>query len=297
MRVLSVASECVPLVKTGGLADVVGALPAALAAQGVEMRVMLPAYPGLADRLQRVETQRLGPDERLLIGEADGLSLVLFDAPELFARDGAGPYASPDRRDWPDNWRRFGRFSAAAALAARDGAAGWRPDVVHAHDWQAGLVPAYLHGGGPPVVLTLHNIAFQGLVGRDVMGPLGLPDALFTPDIGEFHGLFGMLKTGIALARRLTTVSPTYARELLTPEFGQGLDGLLRAREGALEGVLNGIDTQVWNPATDPAAPARYDAADLTGKADCRAALAARFGIEPPSGPLFAVISRLTRQK
>lgn len=297
MKVLSVASECAPLIKTGGLADVVGALPGALAAEGVEMRVMLPAYPGLAERLEGAKAQPLGDGERLIAGRAGGIETLLYDAPALFARAGRGPYLAPDGRDWPDNALRFGRFAAAAARVAREGVGGWRPDVVHGHDWQAGPVAAFLGGEGPASVFTAHNVAFQGRFAREVMGLLGLPEALFTIDGIEFHGGVGFLKAGLALSDRLTTVSPTYARELTTPEFGEGLDGLFRARAGVFEGVLNGIDLAIWNPAADPALPAAFDADDLSGKAVCRRALAERFGIPPPEGPLVCVISRLTRQK
>ena len=304
MKVLSVVSEAAPLVKTGGLADVAGALPAALAAEGVRMRVMLPAYHGLAERLEGrrahvADDPRFGP-ARLLEGKAEGLDLILLDAPALFDRPQGGPYTGPDRRDWPDNARRFGAFCAHAAQVAAEGIGGWRPDVVHLHDWQTGLVPAFLRAAGraaPPSVFTIHNMAYGGLFPAETMFELGLPSHLFTPEGVEFHGRLGFLKAGLALADRITTVSPTYARELTRPEFGHGLDGLLRHRESVFEGILNGIDLEVWNPESDPALPARYSAADPSGKAICRAKLCAEFGLEPPAGPLFAVVSRMTRQK
>ncbi|MEE3100333.1 MAG: glycogen/starch synthase, partial [Pseudomonadota bacterium] len=265
MQVLSVASECVPLIKTGGLADVAGALPLALAAEGVRMRTLLPAYRGVAERLSAPRVTPMdtpfGP-VRLLEGEAAGLDLIAIEAPALYDRPG-GPYTGPDRADWPDNAARFGLLGWMGARIGAQGLGGWRPQVVHAHDWQAGLVPTYLRLAGesrgagegadmPGSVVTIHNIAFQGLFGPETLAPLGLPEALFHPDHVEFHGQVGFLKAGLAHADRITTVSPTYARELLTPEFGWGLDGLLRHRAGALEGVLNGIDTELWNPATDP---------------------------------------------
>ena len=297
MRVLSVAPECAPLIKTGGLADVAGALPGALAAEGVACRVMLPAYPGLADRLEGLETVGLQDGERLLVGRAGGLDLVLFEAPALFDREGRGPYQTPEGRDWPDNAIRFGRFARAAAGVAREGVLGWRPDVVHAHDWQAGLVPAYLGGEGPPVVFTIHNIAYAGAFGAEVLAALGLDAGLYTPEGLEFYGRASFLKAGLAFSDRITTVSPAYARELLRPEFGMGFDGLLRARARDFEGVLNGIDTAAWDPGTDPALPETYGPGDLSSKAACREALAARFGIDPPGGPLCAVVSRMTWQK
>ncbi|SDW27199.1 starch synthase [Albimonas donghaensis] len=301
MHVLSVVSECAPLIKTGGLADVAGALPGALATQGVAMRTLMPAYRGLADRLAAPRATKLdtpfGP-VRLLEGEAAGLELILIDAPALYDRPG-GPYAGPDRADWPDNALRFGLLGWMGARIATQGLRGWRPDAVHAHDWQAGLTPTYLRLAGPEApraVITIHNIAFQGLFGRETLAPLALPEAMFHPDHLEFHGHVGFLKAGLAHAERITTVSPTYARELLTPAFGYGLDGLLRHRAGALEGVLNGIDADVWNPATDPDIARPYRAA--AGKRPNRRALATRMGMNPPpDAPLFCVISRMTRQK
>ncbi|MEM1313896.1 MAG: glycogen synthase GlgA [Pseudomonadota bacterium] len=297
MRVLSVASECAPLVKTGGLADVAGALPGALAAQGVDMRVMLPAYRGLADLVKAPKSWPLqDAPGRLLAGRAGRLAVVLHDAPELFDRDG-GPYAAPGGRDWPDNAQRFGAFARAAAEAAA-GAAGPPPDVVHAHDWQAGVVPALLKlRGGPPSVMTIHNIAFQGLFGREALAAAGLPDSLMRFDGVEHHGGVGYLKAGLQFADRVTTVSPAYARELTTPEFGYGLEALLRWRGTAFSGILNGIDETVWNPADDPALPAPFSAEDPSGKAAARAALAERFGLSAADGPIFLVISRMTSQK
>ncbi|MDF2231971.1 glycogen synthase GlgA [Albimonas sp. CAU 1670] len=301
MQILSVVSECAPLVKTGGLADVAGALPGALAPLGVRMRTLLPAYPGLAARLSRPRAHAwstpFGP-VRLLEGEAEGLDLILIESP-LYDRAGGGPYTGPDRRDWPDNHLRFGLLSWLGAGVAAWGLDGWTADVVHAHDWQAGLAPTYLRLLGPEApraVLTIHNIAYQGVFGREALGALTLPEAMFTPEHVEFHGLVGFLKAGLAHAERITTVSPTYARELLTPAFGWGLDGLLRHRAGDLEGILNGIDTGVWDPASDPNLAANYERPKQ--KAPNRAAVCERFGVAPAEGaPLFCVVSRMTRQK
>ncbi|MEM6439745.1 MAG: glycogen synthase GlgA [Pseudomonadota bacterium] len=297
MRVLSVASECAPLIKTGGLADVVGALPSALSAEGVETTVMLPAYRRLAERLEGARAHALADAPgRLLSGRAEGLSVILHDAPELFDRDG-GPYAGPDGRDWRDNAQRFGAFARAAAEAAA-GAAGISFDVAHAHDWQAGPVPALLRlRGGPASVMTIHNIAFQGLFGPEALEAAGLPRRLMRFDGVEQHGRVGYLKAGLQFADRVTTVSPRYARELTTAEFGYGLEALLRWRGGDFSGVLNGIDEAVWNPASDPALPAAFSARDLSGKAACRAALRERFGLRATDGPIFIVVSRMTRQK
>ncbi|MGF1501774.1 MAG: glycogen synthase GlgA [Paracoccaceae bacterium] len=303
MKVLAVASEAVPLVKTGGLADVVGALPAALAGEGVEMRVLLPGYRGLAARLEaprpvRLETAWGTVD--LVLGRIGACEFALVDAPGLYDRDG-GPYAGPDGRDWGDNPHRFAYLARVGAAIAAAGLDGWRPDAVHAHDWQAGLLPAFLaedHAHAPPVLFTIHNIAFQGAYDRGVLTEIGLSDRLMTLDGIEYHGGVGFLKAGIALSDRVSTVSPGYAAELMTPEFGMGLDGLLRHRSGVVSGVLNGIDTHLWDPASDPALPARYGPETLAEKARNRAALAERFALDPAAdAPLFIVVSRLTWQK
>lgn len=304
MKVLSVASECAPLVKTGGLADVVGALPGALAAEGVDMRVMLPAYPGLAERLTRPRRLTVPLEGQgaatLIAGRLGEMRLYLVEAPELYAR-GGGPYLDQDGADWPDNHLRFGWLARVAAAAAKRGAGRWRPDIVHAHDWQAGLTPAYLkavEGGGPPVLTTIHNIAFQGVFPAQVLGALGLPQGLMTIDGLEYWGGVSFLKGGLALSERISTVSPGYARELMRPDFGLGMEGLLRHRARDFTGILNGIDEGVWNPADDPALAAPYAAGKPAGKAKNRAALAERFRLTPhDDAPLFIVVSRLTRQK
>jgi starch synthase len=313
MKALFVASECVPFVKTGGLADVVGALPAALAAQGVEVRVLLPGYPAvkaaLPAKAAATDPGRLpGGRARLIAATAEGLDLLVLDAPNLFERPG-NPYLGPGGKDWPDNHLRYGALCRAAARIATNGIGGWRPDVVHTHDWQGGLVPAYLKLGtakeraaAPPTLITIHNIAFQGLFPADTRQLLGLPEGGFSPAGFEFFSQIGFLKAGLAYADRITTVSPTYARELATPEFGMGLEGLIAHRRADLAGILNGIDLDVWNPQSDPHIVAGYTAGRLGNKAKNRKALAERFRLDDPVGgprdaPLFCVISRLTRQK
>ncbi|MEO1457295.1 MAG: glycogen synthase GlgA [Pseudomonadota bacterium] len=312
MRVLIAASECAPLVKTGGLADVIGALPGALAGAGVEARVMLPGYPPVLAALDAVTD--LGPVDplpdgipgsgaRVLAAEAAGLSLLVLDAPALFVRQG-GIYESGGM-GWPDNHLRFGAFCRAVAEIGVAGAAGWRPDVVHLNDWQTGLVPLFLEReaaeagvAAPPTLITIHNIAYQGLFGREAIGALGLPPSGFTPEGYEFWGEVGFLKAGIQTADAITTVSPGYAREILTPAFGMGLEGVLAARRDRLSGILNGADTAVWNPAADPHLPAAYSAAEPAGKDAAKAALIAHFGLEREgAGPLLVVVSRLTAQK
>ncbi len=306
MQVLSVASEAYPLIKTGGLADVVGALPGALAAEGVAVRVMLPGYPAVMAALGPAETvwatQNLaGAPAQILSGHARGLDLLVLDAPHLFARVG-NPYSGPDGRDWADNAVRFAALARAGAYVAQGAVSGWRPDVVHVHDWQAALLPAYLHYDGaqqrPSTVITVHNLAFQGQFAAGLLPAIGLPPWSFSLDGVEYYGDVGFLKAGLRFADRITTVSPTYASEICQPDAGMGLDGLLRERAAVVSGILNGIDETVWDPASDHLLAAPYDAAHLAARAGNRAALQAHLGLAPdPDAPLFAVISRLTWQK
>ena len=302
LRVLSVASECAPLVKTGGLADVVGALPAALAAEGVEMRVLLPGYPGVMGALAREgvvkeEWDLFGGQGSVIAATAAGLSLLVVDAPHLYARTG-NVYLGPDGRDWPDNPERFAGLCWMAARIAVEGVGGWRPDVLHCHDWQAGLAPEYLgYLGGKArtgSVLTIHNMAFHGMIPPARMDALRLDTRRFNAGGFEFYGRVSALKAGLVGADKLTTVSPTYAEELLRPEFGMGLDGVMRARHEDLLGILNGIDEDVWGPGSD-AQVIPY--AEPAGKAANKAALRREFGLPEAPGPLCVVVSRLTEQK
>jgi starch synthase len=304
-RVLSVASEVFPLIKTGGLADVTGALPRALAPQGVTMRTLVPGYPGVLDALRSAtEVCKLdglpGGDARLLEASLAGLDLLVLDAPNLFARPG-NPYADERGEPWHDNAIRFGALSAAAAAVGRGGVPAFRPDIVHAHDWQAGLAPAYLRFGGGAharTLFTVHNLAFQGHYSADLLAPLKLPARAYTLDGVEYHGGIGFLKAGLALADRISTVSPTYALEIRTASGGMGLDGLLRKRTDVLSGILNGIDTDVWNPATDPHIVERYDAGRLSLRAANKTALQRRFGLDADAHAfLFGFVGRLTWQK
>jgi len=311
LRVLSVTSEAVPLVKTGGLADVAGALPAAVAPHGVEVTTLLPGYPFVLARLPRrrvvhVWDSLLGEPARLLAGMLGDAPLAVLDAPGLFAREGS-PYLDPEGRDWPDNWRRFAALGRAAADIA-SGAMVVRGrrrsfDVLHAHDWQGAMAPAYLHWGmtseAPlvPSVLTIHNMAFQGWQGAEVFPGLELPEEAWSVDGLEYHGGISMLKAGLVTASAITTVSPTYAQEIRTPEFGMGLQGLIVARGADVSGILNGIDTQVWNPDSDPALAKRFTPRALGRRTANKRALEAEFGLEPGDGPIFIVITRLTGQK
>lgn len=311
VRLLSVASEAAPLVKTGGLADVAGALPGALAAQGVEMTTFVPGYPAVLATLgpkfgtaKAVHTwdALLGEKARLLTGKLGAQPLLVLDAPALFAREG-GPYSDANGRDWDDNWHRFAAFARAAADIAGGAVKGRAFDVVHAHDWQAGLVPAYLRlaplagGHDVPSVMTIHNMAFQGYYPAGIFTQLGLPPSAWTVEGVESYGGVGFLKAGMQLADAITTVSPTYAGEIRSVEFGMGLEGLVLARSNRVHGILNGIDTGEWNPANDPHLPANYTAGKLAARAKNKRAVEQEFGLEPGDGPMFVVISRLTWQK
>ncbi len=305
IRVLAVASELFPLVKTGGLADVTGALPLALAAEDVQTTTLVPGYPAVLAALRKAEAVFSDSDlfdgpARLLRGQAAGLDILALDAPHLFGRPG-NPYTAPDGGDWPDNGVRFAALGYVAAFVARGAVAGFAPDVLHAHDWQAGLSMAYLRfseGRRPGTVMTVHNLAFQGGFPASLLAALRLPPESFQIDGVEFHGMIGFLKAGLALADRITTVSPTYAAEIQTPESGMGFDGLLRARASVLRGILNGIDEAVWDPATDSALAATFDVKTPLRRAANKKAVQARFGLAPtPEKLLFGVISRLSWQK
>jgi starch synthase len=305
IQVLSVASEVFPLIKTGGLADVAGALPGALRSQGVAMRTLVPGYPAVLKALKRAEPALVrddlfGGSARVLAGRAAGLDLFVLDAPHLFARPG-GPYSDASGAAWPDNATRFAALARIGADLALGHAAPYAPAIVHAHDWQAGLTAAYLHYGGGPrpgTVMTVHNLAFQGQFDRSLLDTLGLPPSSFTPEGVEYYGGVGFLKAGLRLSDRITTVSPTYAAEICTPEGGMGLDGLLRGHADKLSGILNGIDVKVWDPGADPLIPKTFDARDLEPRAINKADLQARFDLDPdPDAPLFAVVSRLSWQK
>lgn len=305
MKVLSVASECVPLVKTGGLADVVGALPSALAAEGVQMKVLLPGYPAVMDSISNTrevlhDPNLFGGSARLLECHAAGLDLLVLDAPHLYYRPGT-IYLQPDGRDWPDNPERFAALSWIGARIGAGALEDWQPDVIHMHDWQAGLCPVYLDDmiapgmRRPGTVMSVHNIAFQGLAPMSRQVALRLPADGAHPDGYEYYGQINALKAGLMQADRLTTVSPTYARELMRPEFGMGLEGVLQRRSDALTGILNGIDTGVWNPMDDPFVHTHYGAPE--DKGPNKDALRAEFGLPEASGPLCIVVSRLTEQK
>jgi starch synthase len=305
MNVLSVASEIFPLVKTGGLADVAGALPIAMAGKGVTMRSLVPGYPAVMEAFAKKKTVLdypllHGGKASLIAARVGDLDLFVLDAPHLFDRPGGGPYGDAAGRDWPDNWRRFAALSQVGGDIAGGAIKGYVPDIVHAHDWQAAMTLAYMRYGraaGTPSVMTVHNLAFQGQFGAGIFGELGLPAQAMTVDGVEYYGGVGFLKAGLQAAWAITTVSPTYAQEIRSPEFGMGLDGLINLRAADLYGIVNGIDTDIWNPATDRHLAATYGAADLESRAKNRAAVEQRFNLQADESPIACVVSRLTWQK
>ena len=303
MNVLAVTSEAYPLVKTGGLADVAGALPLALGAHGVAVRTLLPGYPAVMAKvkgrrkLARHYDDLFGGPASIVPATVAGLDLLILDAPHLFAR-GGGPYG--DGTDFPDNWKRFAALGKVGADIADTGLAGFRPDIVHAHDWQAAMTLAYMRYGNAhatPSVMTVHNLAFQGQFPASIFPELGLPQAAMAMDGVEYYGGIGFLKAGLQAASAITTVSPTYAQEIRTPAFGMGLDGLMNVRAGDLHGIVNGIDVDVWNPAADPALAAGFSARSLSARRRNRRAVEQRFSLDAEDDMLFCVISRLTWQK
>jgi starch synthase len=305
VKVLAVASEVYPLMKTGGLADVTAALPRALQGQGVAVTTLMPGYPAVMAALQDgvevyASDDLFGGPARVLGGRAEGLDLFVVDAPHLYDRPG-NPYMGPDGQDWPDNAFRFGALAWIASRFGLGEVAAYRPDIIHGHDWQSALTMAYLHYDGRPrarTLITVHNLAFQGQFPADLLEALRLPARAYAIEGVEFYGTIGFLKAGLQFADRITTVSPTYATEIQTPENGCGVDALLRARTGVLHGILNGIDVDVWNPATDLRIASRYDAASIDGRAANKNALQRRFGLAAdPARLLFATVTRFTWQK
>ena len=306
LSILFATSEMAPWVKTGGLGDVAAALPAALHLAKHDIRVLIPCYPALkiafTDAVLVVDIPSLAPalpPARLLAAEANGLPLLLLDCPILYERPG-NPYLDAAGRDWPDNDIRFGLLSRVAALLGQNASPlNWRPDVVHVNDWQTALAPAWLHyEGGAASVITVHNIAFQGCFGRPLLAGLGLPEHAWRFDGVEYHDQLSFLKAGLQLASQISTVSPTYAREIQDEHFGYALAPLLRHRQASLRGILNGVDTGIWNPLSDPALPHPYAANRLAAKRLNKSALQQEMGLEEASDrPLFGVISRLTEQK
>ncbi len=300
MRVLFVTPECAPLTKTGGLGDVSAALPAALRAQGVDVRTMVPAYrevlAAVPEAKERARLRLLQRDVRILeAGEC-----LFVDCPELYVRAG-GPYVDENSEDWPDNPLRFGVLSRAAALLGSAASPlDWRPEVVHCNDWPTALAPVYLHSEREraATVMTIHNLSFQGLFEPSWLARLELPAAVFSIEGIEFYGRLSFLKGGLVFADGITTVSPTYAREIQGEEHGCGLDGLLRSRRDVLRGILNGIDVDAWNPMGDLRIAERYSWSSVEKKAANKAALQRRLNLAEDSAlPLLGAVCRFTHQK
>ena len=299
-KVLFVVSECAPFVKTGGLADVAGALPIALAQIDINVRVLLPGYSSVMKQIKPSETvakyeDLFGGPATLLSCKVAGLDMLILNAPHLYDRDGA-IYGDAAGVDWPDNPKRFAALCKVGAEIAKNGIDQWKPDVVHGHDWQAGLTPEYMLAVGTktPFVFTIHNIAFHGNAPADQLEPLELNAGRFTPDGFEYWGQISALKAGLMGANKINTVSQTYADELLTPEFGLGMDGIMRTRHTDLTGILNGIDLDVWNPTTDHYITVYKNPSEKTAN---KSALRKEFGLGPAKGPLCVLVSRLTEQK
>lgn len=310
MKVAFLASEAIPYAKTGGLADVAGALPKFLARQGAEVRVFLPLYRELRKKglplepvIEKAALRMGGRDlsYAVLAHRAEGVTHLFLDRPELYDRDQL--YGTP-AGDYPDNAERFAFFSRASLEAMK--AMGFRPEIVHGHDWQAALAFAYLkfvYADDPffdrtRSLFTVHNLAYQGLFDREVLAAIDLPDALFNMNDLEYYGRVNALKAGILYSTAITTVSPRYSREIQTPEFGCGLDGLLRSRAGVLHGILNGVDYRDWDPATDRLIPRNFGPGDLAGKKACREELVRMFGLDlAPSRPVAGMVTRLAGQK
>jgi starch synthase len=308
-RVLLASSEIFPLAKTGGLADVCAGLPRALERHGAEVRLLMPAYESA---LGAVRAARQAADLGGLLGvEAvrllevampdSGLPAWLLDAPALYRRRGS-LYQDERGEDWHDNWLRFGMLAHAAARLALGAAPdGWRPDALHCHDWHTGLAPYLVHRAGaarPRTVFTVHNAAFQGNFAPDCAARLDLPPEALAPEAMEFWGRISFLKAGVRYADRVNTVSPTYARELRTPEYGCGLEGVFAQRGDELAGILNGIDTERWDPASGAGIAARFSPRAPGGKAACKRALQRELGLAAePGAPLLIFASRITWQK
>lgn len=305
MQVLHVGAEMFPLLKTGGLADVTGALPAAQIAEGLDTRVLLPGFPAIRNGVQDPQVvasrETFAGRMTLLFGHFNGVGIYLIDAPHLYDRTG-NPYHNQQMQDYPDNVLRFALLSWVGAELAGGLDPFWRPEIVHAHDWHAGLTPAYLATRGNPAksVFTVHNIAYQGLFQARHMAEIALPWSFFQMHGVEFNGQISFLKAGLYFADHITTVSPTYAREITEPQYAFGLEELLRQRqrEGRLSGILNGVDKNIWDPRRDPLLAAPYDQNSLAEKAKNKQQLQTSLGLKADDRALlFTVVSRLTSQK
>lgn len=310
MRVLFATSEVFPLIKTGGLADVSGSLPTALQNLGVDIRILMPGYPAVLNKLtnlQAIATFDNLPvihNAALMMGTIaeTQVKVMVIKSAHLYEREG-GPYADANGLEWLDNPVRFGILSKVAAILSgpHSPITDWQPDIVHCNDWQTGLTPAYMklveHSQAKSII-SLHNMAFQGCYAPGWLSTLALPSTNFTIEGFEYHGQLSFLKAGIFYANAVTTVSPSYAKEIQTAAFGFGLEGLLSKRGNEIKGILNGIETDEWNPEADPHLVKNYSATTLAGKKLVKAALQEKLGLHiDASAPLLGVVSRLTHQK
>lgn len=300
INALSVTSECVPLIKTGGLADVTGALPRALKKHNIVVRTLLPGYPAVLKALKSFNALKIiddcfGGSARLLAGMHHELDLLVLDAPHLFNRD-HGIYLDQNGEDWPDNIERFAALSRVAADIAGGLINNWQPNIVHCHDWQAGLTPYYMkiNSSQARSIMTIHNIAFQGIAPVRKRRVLGIPIKDFNPESVEYFGNISTLKAGLMYADKLTTVSPTYAQELMTSQFGMGMEGVLRYRKKDFVGILNGIDENIWSPEVDTEI---INYKSPGGKKLNKIKLQKEFNLSQAKGPLCVVVSRLSEQK
>lgn len=307
-NILFATSEIYPLIKTGGLADVAASLPRALIKLGENLRIFLPGYASVMKAAATTELKKL----QTLVVDGETITLWktrlpntkvvvwLMDVPAFSAREG-NPYCGPDGNDWPDNAQRFGLFAKVARLIALNAAGlNWPVDIVHCNDWQTGLIPALLAGDQPrpATVFTIHNLSYRGLFSYQTFAELNLPQDWWHPERLEFYGQISFIKGGLVYADRITTVSPGYAEEIQTVEYGNGLDGLLRYRQSALSGILNGIDTDEWNPGTDPHLAQTYNRRTLGNKQKNKLALQQKLGLQPiKDAPLLGFIGRLVEQK
>lgn len=309
LKILHATSELAPLFTTGGLGDVAAALPKALRAQGHDVRIVMPLHKSVPKDVRGdyccMVVADLGAKTAwgsMYVSKAPGtdIPLYLIEHDGYFNRDVPYSYGA---YEYEDNAERFCFFSLALLHGISQ--TGWRPDIVHCHDWHTAAVPAFIKTRlmntaawrGMPTLFTIHNLAFQGRYTARVLPYTGLSPSLFTPDCLEFYGDINIMKAGIAFAGRINTVSPRYAQEIQTPEYGQGLDGFLRTRSDCLNGILNGVDYTHWSPENDEYIAATYSAKDLSGKAACKAALQRELGLPESPAPLFAMVSRLSWQK
>lgn len=307
-KILFATSEVYPLIKTGGLADVAASLPRALLKLGQDVKILLPAYASVLEKAKSIGIKEVAQLEiegysiSLKQTRLPGTKVIvwLVDIPEFFEREG-NPYCGPDGNDWFDNHKRFYVFARVAELIALDQVGlNWQPIIVHCNDWQTGLIPALLslHPNHPATVFTIHNLAYRGLFSYQAFAELNLPAVFWHHERLEFYGQMSFIKGGLAFADFITTVSPSYANEIQSPEFGNGLDGLIRYRKDAIAGILNGIDTDEWNPGTDPHLTCNYNRRTLGNKTKNKLALQEELGLTVnPEIPLLGFVGRLVDQK